>query len=107
MALFRFFFKTPKHHQFEYKPRYYDPEKEELQQRLKKYGSGEVSDTDMLKERISHGFRQKGIVQEGGRRRGNSLNRNNRLLLIIILGLILMTLFLLDKFLPQIVRLME
>ncbi len=46
---------------FDYKPRYYDPAKEELEERIKKYkDTGEISvDIENLKSRIKSGLRMK------------------------------------------------
>lgn len=54
-------FKRPKSRGFNYQPRYYDPAKEDLQQRLAKYKKTEDGETpdiniELTKERIRSGF---------------------------------------------------
>lgn len=41
------FFKVPKHRQFDYKPRFYDPEKERREKRKIELGLGGESDEDV------------------------------------------------------------
>lgn len=41
------FFKVPKNRQFDYKPRFYDPEKERREQRRKELGLGQDEDEDV------------------------------------------------------------
>lgn len=79
MGLFSFN-KRPQHNSFDYKPRFYDPAKEDLQSRLDKFN--DEKDTNYTKDRIRAGLRSKA--------RGNSAFRkeevrksNIRLLLII------------------------
>jgi hypothetical protein len=51
--------KLPSHRVFEYTPRYYDPVKEEIKERLQKKKSASESDTDEeIKYRIKGSFRQ-------------------------------------------------
>lgn len=105
MGLFKFS-RVPKHQQFEYKPRFFDPEKEELEKRLKSLEDLNASDTASLKDRISTGLRRKGVVRDG-RPHSNQLMRSNILLLAIVIFLALATLFLLDKYLPRLLQFLE
>ena len=60
MALLNFF-KTPKHQRYNYRPRYWDPKKEELEDRMQKYkGKEGKNDVDAVKSRLSRGFRKGG-----------------------------------------------
>ncbi len=54
MKKFRFLIKLPDNKQFNYKPRYYDAQKEELKERLKAL----QNDRDATKARISAAFRR-------------------------------------------------
>ena len=57
MSLFGFN-KGAKHRKFDYIPRFYDPAKEELEERLQKYDDKEVDRTELAKTRIKHGLRR-------------------------------------------------
>jgi hypothetical protein len=56
------FFKTPRHKQFNYQPRYWDPEKEELEKRVaatkKEMEAEKDFSKDALRERIDFRARQ-------------------------------------------------
>jgi len=85
-------FKVPKHRKFGYIPRHYDPEKEELEKRIKRY-QADVSDEEMLKERISHGFRQTYVGDPEYRKK--LVKKSNMRLFLIILTLIILGLIVL------------
>ena len=80
------FGRIPKHYQFEYVPRFYDPEEEERKAREVVYGDGEGDDGDKLKAQIRSG------LQGGGRgsqfrfrqERGAQAAASNRRLLIVM-----------------------
>ena len=57
MAIFRGF-KLPSHQKFEYRPRYWNPEKEDLERRLGDHQKMKDHDTDALKSRISMGLKR-------------------------------------------------
>ena len=57
MALMSFF-KTPKNQKFDYKPRYWDPKKEALEERLSKYKEENKGDTKAVKARLRRGFKE-------------------------------------------------
>jgi len=91
MALFRFL-KTPDPSQYDYKPRFWDPEKERIERRLAELKSRKEEGTaDDVKGRLSGSFRN-------ARNRGNSVKlmqtaakrRSNFTLIgiIIVLGLL-------------------
>jgi len=88
MAGFRFF-KTPKPQRFDYKPRFYDPEKEELRDRLRSADQKEDYSADNMKSRISGGFRRKtGGYATDRQFRSQQVKRSNFMLLAIIAFLI-------------------
>jgi len=91
------FFKVPKHRQFDYKPQFYDPDKEELEERLRRAKPIDGSDTDAVKARISGSFRRGGIYGNDKYRSLASQQKkvSNIRLLVIIGGLILMVYLLL------------
>lgn len=57
--MFKFFslLKLPKHKQFDYQPRYYDEQKEELEARIKRRQTDNTSVNS--EERLRHGFKQR------------------------------------------------
>ena len=105
MALLRFF-RVPRHQQYEYKPRYWDPRKEELEERLKRVEKIQQRDAEAVKARLSGGFRRG--FEAGGRtsHRGQVL-RSNLILLGIIVILLLLSYLLLTVYLPEVVNFLE
>jgi len=97
MALFNFFNRT-KHRRFEYIPRYYNPEKEELENRLKKHQKtvkGSIEDTKM---NIQAGLRNRAP-------RGGGFNlRYSMLVMLIVVILLLITIYLLSAYLPKFIE---
>jgi len=81
-------FKPPKNQQFNYKPRYWDPKKEEaekLRQRVEQLQNGGV---DAMKTRISGGFRKGAGGAAAGSYRSNRVKRSNTTLLITLICLL-------------------
>jgi len=81
-------FKRVKHNSFDFKPRYYDPEKEALKERLARYDESEDDDAsvDKAKQRIKAGLRSKSTYHTDiGYRRQQVRNSNLRLFLIIMI----------------------
>lgn len=101
MAIFSFF-KRPKHQQFDYKPRFYDPDKEDLRSRLAQYRD-DAEGTAHIKNRISSGLRRKAR----GTGSAHSYKTSNRRLAAIFVILIWMTYYFLKKYLPIIVQAVE
>lgn len=91
MALFRVF-RVPRHQKYEYKPRYWDPKKEELEERITRIEEINKRGVDGAKARISGGFR-KGYY--GGaaatRSRNQQVRRSNIVLLVIVALLVLVS----------------
>jgi len=67
MAIFSIF-KTPKHQKYKYIPRFYDPDKEDLERRLEKAKKMRTDDPEGMKMRISSGLRR-GNVKDGTTRK--------------------------------------
>ena len=87
MALMKFF-KTPKNQKFDYKPRYWDPKKEALEERMSKYKAENKGDTKAVKNRLRKGFKGKGAsmgFRETREIRSKELKRSNRVLLITVI----------------------
>ncbi len=100
MALFSFF-KRPRHQQFTYHPRYYDPRKERLEKILENAKNEGSADPELIKSRISDSFRRRGKSPSGYSREVR--RRSNILLLAIIVVLLTATYLLLTVYLPRFV----
>ncbi|MCP3930262.1 MAG: hypothetical protein GY705_14305 [Bacteroidetes bacterium] len=105
MALLKFF-KTPRHQQYEYKPRFWDPKKEELEERLKRIEAVKNNDPEAIKKRIAGGFR-KGYSPDASQNRRRLTKRSNYILLGVILILLLLTYMFITVYLPRIVQVIE
>ncbi len=100
---FRFsFFKNTRPRKFDPIPRFYDPEKEYIEDKLKKVRNEETEKYDKIKANIRNNFRNShtgfGVNRSGKRKNYNS----NIRLVVILIFLILITYILLIKYLPQI-----
>ncbi|MDH3245544.1 MAG: hypothetical protein OEM26_13085 [Saprospiraceae bacterium] len=104
MAFFSFF-KTPRHQKFKYVPRYYDPQKEQLDKIVAQAKGEGLSDTELAKARISSAFRKRGGGSNEYARR--MTRRSNRLLIIILIVLFGLTYLLLTVYLPRFMQLFE
>ena len=105
MAIFKFFH-TPKPRQYTYKPQYYDQQKEELQERLRKIKDSEdLNDPEAAKIRISRSFRQK-FRQDKKLRKKQARKSNIRLVMTIVI-LFLLSYLLLIKYFPNIEKLLS
>lgn len=104
MAFFSFF-RTPKPQRFQYKPRFYDPQKERLKDILDKAGSDEKSSSEIAKARISSAFRERRPEKTTYSRQ--MTNRSNLILVAVIIILFILTYILLTVYLPQFVQLFE
>ena len=102
------FFKLPRNQKFDYKPRYWDPRKEALEERLNKYREENKGDTKAVKSRISKAFRSRGgSFQEGRELRAKATRRSNRILIYTIVVLVLIAYLLFNTYLEEIVRMIE
>lgn len=99
------FFKVTKHQRFGYIPRYWDPDKEELQKRVRiaeKVGEGSA---EAVKARLATGFRNRGGYAP--RARGRQAFRSNMILLIVIIGLIVASYYAIQVYLPKLIQFIE
>lgn len=86
----------PRHKKFDYLPRYYDPAKEALQERLKTYDpDSKLDPSELAKARIKSGLRAKSGYVEGYRTQ--EIKKSNYTLLIVIVVLSLLTYLLLSS----------
>ncbi len=109
MALMRFF-KTPKNQKFDYKPRYWDPKKEALEERLGKYKEENKGDAEAVKKRLKRGIKGKGASLDFRKTREirtKELRRSNRVLLITVVVLALLSYILFEVYLTEIVNMIE
>lgn len=105
MAIFKFS-RLPKNQSFGFKPRYWDPEKEALEKRLKEIEQRQKGGPDAMKSRISRGFRH-GYGQEKSFLRSRLVYRSNIRLLVIIGILAFLAYYFLMAYLPAIVEALE
>lgn len=97
MALFSFFNRT-KHRRFEYTPRYYNPEKEELEQRLSKYRKENKSDIDDMKMNIRAGLRNRAPGNKGFNL------RYSMVIMLIVVVLLVISIYILSAYLPRFIE---
>lgn len=101
----RNFLKLPKHQQYHYRPRYWDPEKEEIRERLKQIDELKEQGADGMKARISSGFKRGYLADNRLRKR--QMMRSNMLLLAIVVFLLMVAYIFLNVYLPRIVNAIE
>ncbi len=98
------FGKKIKNRTFDYIPKYYDQDKEELEKRLKRY-KPQPGDTELTKQRIRGGFRRKYNTKDEYVSR--SQKRSNLILVATLIILIILTYVFLSEYLPRIVATFE
>ncbi len=98
MAIFNFL-KTTKPIQFDFKPRYYDPEKEAREKRQKELEKQRQEDAEGMKERISAGFRR-GADLSAMHYRRKMVMRSNLLVMALIAILALIAYLFINVYLP-------
>jgi hypothetical protein len=88
---------------FDYKPRYYNPAKEELESRLKMINNQDnAMDPDSIRERISLGLKYRTGRGESYR---NESRKSNLRVVIILFALLLLTVLLINS--PKILKLLS
>ena len=90
--------KLPRHANFEYRPRFYDPDKEQRERRRADYSEGDVAAT--LKSQIARGFdRRSGRTSQFAFRtqRSQQSAASNRRLLVIIAAMAIAAYFVLES----------
>lgn len=107
MSIIGGFFKKTKHQKFDYKPRFWNPEKEDLENRIRT-ASGEYSesgDPEAIKLRIRNNMRR---GYKSGRNNGRSRDRRSLIrLLVIIVMLVVLSYYILTVYLPEIEALLK
>lgn len=101
MALYGMFKKVP-NQQYKYIPRYWDPEKEAREERIRLLKGQSSDDVDSIKGRVSRGLKR-------GRHTGQSkaLFKTNLLLLGVIIALVAVSYYILVVYMPDIVASIE
>lgn len=105
MSLRLRFFKLPKHNTYNYKPRYYDAQKEELEERLKKIEDLQNGSVEAAKARLEGGFKR-GFNQGNSRFRRKQVAKSNSILFATIIMLGILTFYLLTRFMPGLANLL-
>ena len=96
-------FKITRHQRYEYKPRYYDPVKEELKERVERAKKAKDGDRDAIKQRMVGSLRQ----YRSRRSNSKAVKQSNLVLfgLVVALGLVLY--FVINYYLPEIERYLQ
>ena len=105
------FFKPPKHKKFDPVPRFYDPEKEYLEDKLKKINAGSTDEKSQKYEKIRSNIRSTFRDNRAGfginrKQRRRYYNSNIRLIVILVF-IIIITYILLVKYFPYIEELLR
>ena len=101
MGLFKFL-KPPTHQQFSYKPRYWDPKKEEAEQRRQRVEILQNGGVEAMRTRISAGFqRGMGGAAASGTYRNQRVKRSNGTLLMVIIVLLVISYFAIEVYFPD------
>ena len=109
MGLFNIF-RAPKPQRYNYIPRFYDPDKEDLDNRLKQIEDRKKhTDVESVKSRLESGFmrRSGGYAPDAGRMRSGSTKRSNMRLILVLAVLIVLAYYFLSVYLPDIVEALE
>ncbi len=108
MGLRMNFFRVPRHRKYEYLPRYYDADKAELEERLKKAELMAQDNIEGTKARIAHKLSTRsGNGRSFEPQRRKAIIRSNIRLLLILIFLIVLCLFLWDMYMPEIIDMLE
>ena len=105
MAFLRLF-KTPKAQQFSYKPRYWDPKKEEAEERRLHIETLQNGGVEGMKQRLRGGFRQGAGGEAAGRYRNERVAKSNYSLVIIMVVLVVLSYLLIQVYFPDLEQLL-
>ena len=102
MGIFKFL-KPPSHQQFAYKPRFWDPKKEEAAQRQARVELLQEGGIESMKARISGGFRTgMGGGAAASTYRNQRVKRANGTLLMVVIALLVISYFAIEVYFPDI-----
>ena len=94
------FFGTQEVRKFSYKPRFYDPEKEERRKKYARYGKPE----EMPDEEYTPGKYIKGSLRDGNYSRTEEVGRNQKVIGVITTILLFAVIFLIYKYFPILIE---
>ncbi|MTB51636.1 hypothetical protein [Lewinella sp. W8] len=94
-------FKPPSHQRFNYKPRYWDPKKEEAEERRKRIETLQSGGVEAMKARLSGGFRKGAGGEAAGTYRNRRVRQSNRNLFLVLIVLAALTYFALMVYFPD------
>ena len=105
MAIGRNMFRLPKTQRHEYKPRFWDPKKEDLERRISSHDRLRDNDPEAIKEGIRGAFRRGGRGGSGdyfaaAKMRQEQTRRSNMIILSIIIVLVALSYIILSVYLP-------
>lgn len=107
MALRFNVFKTPLHRKYDYIPRYYNPDKEEMENKLKRARLLADDSIEGTKARISSQMKRGKRSKEFKAERKKAMMRSN-MLLLFILGILLVGGFVaMEVYLPNLLKTLE
>ena len=101
----RSFFRVPKHQQFEYRPRFYNPQKEDLEERLAAVEERKQEGLEGTKHRIRHGIRRS--FEQDERYLRQQTMRSNLIVAGIVVMLLIVGYMLITIYLPELEQLLE
>lgn len=104
MALIRLF-RVPKHRTYDYKPRYWDQDKEELHDRIKKIEEAKAKGIEGMRDRVRAGL-QSARVRDYQAMRAQTIRSNVRLIVVVVV-LIALTYLAITQYLPRLVQLAQ
>jgi hypothetical protein len=99
------FFRVPKPQRYKYVPRYYNPDKEELESRLAKLRSESKNDPEAMKSRIASGLRRRHKVDADYKKK--QMLRSNLILILVIILLLFVSYIVLVRYTPEIIEMLE
>ena len=94
------FFGTQEVRKFSYKPRYYDPEKEERRKKYARYGKKE----ELPEETYTPGKYVKGSLRDGNYSRTEEVGRNQKIIGMITMALLFTMVYLIYKYFPLLIE---
>lgn len=94
-------FKPPKNQQFSYKPRYWDPKKEESEERRQRIEQLQNGGVEAMKTRISGGFRKGQGGKAAGAYRSARVKKSNSTLVIVLVCLFVLAYLAYEVYFPD------
>ncbi len=90
-------FKTIGNQRYEYKPRYYDPDKEALQERIRLRERVKAGDKDAIKQSMRQSMRR----QRDKKETSDYIAKSNVTILVVFTALLLIAVLALNTYLPE------